>query len=167
MKYHRSFFLGALPTTPRGALMRESGLTPAPVTLDSRQQPFSARLENACSSKPKERHRNPSSGEPLCRVVGKEHEHGRATEGMNCLAPGEAPAVRTTILDVTTAAKSASHRWAGEKEHKVGTGVRIWWTNGLRSDDGRVGAAAVCKHGNKCRSRHSFLETEHMEVFDT
>jgi hypothetical protein len=27
--------LGALPTTPRGALMRESGLTPAPVFLDS------------------------------------------------------------------------------------------------------------------------------------
>jgi len=30
--------LGALHTTPRGALMRESGLTPAPVTLHSRQQ---------------------------------------------------------------------------------------------------------------------------------
>jgi len=30
--------LGALPTTPMGALMRESGLTPAPVALDARQQ---------------------------------------------------------------------------------------------------------------------------------
>jgi len=43
--------LGTLPTTPRGALMRESGLTPAPVMLDSRQQQFEARLANACSSK--------------------------------------------------------------------------------------------------------------------
>ena len=30
--------LGALSTTPRGALMRDSWLTPAPVILDSRQQ---------------------------------------------------------------------------------------------------------------------------------
>jgi hypothetical protein len=30
--------LGALPTTPGGALVRESGLTPTPVILDSRQQ---------------------------------------------------------------------------------------------------------------------------------
>jgi len=30
--------LGALPMTPLGALMRDSGLTPAPVALDSRQQ---------------------------------------------------------------------------------------------------------------------------------
>jgi len=30
--------LGALPTTPPGALMRKPGLTPEPVTLDSRQQ---------------------------------------------------------------------------------------------------------------------------------
>jgi hypothetical protein len=29
--------LGALPMTPMGALMRESGLTPAPVALDARQ----------------------------------------------------------------------------------------------------------------------------------
>jgi len=28
--------LGALPTTPLGALLRDSGLTPAPVALDSR-----------------------------------------------------------------------------------------------------------------------------------
>jgi hypothetical protein len=43
--------LGALPTTARGALMRESGLTPAPVILDSRQQRLAARIENACSRK--------------------------------------------------------------------------------------------------------------------
>jgi len=39
--------MGALPTTPPGALMRDSGLTPAAVALDSRQQQFTARLANA------------------------------------------------------------------------------------------------------------------------
>ena len=29
--------LGAMSTTPRGAIMRDSGLTPVPVALDSRQ----------------------------------------------------------------------------------------------------------------------------------
>jgi len=32
------YILGVLPTTPQGELMRESGHTPAPVILDSRQQ---------------------------------------------------------------------------------------------------------------------------------
>jgi len=45
-------------------------------------------------------------------------------------------------------------------------GVWMWWTDGSRSDDGRVGAAAVCKHGNEWRSRRSFLGTGCMEVFD-
>jgi len=158
--------LGALPTTLRGAPMRESGLTPAPVTVDSRQQQFAARLENACSSKLKELHSNPSSGAPICRVVRKEHEHGQTIEGMSWPAPGEEPAVRTTILDDTAGAKSAAQRWAMEKEAKVGAGVWMWWIDGSRSDDGWVGAAAVCKDGNKWRSRHSFLGTGHMEVFD-
>jgi hypothetical protein len=34
--------LGALPTTPRGALIRKSGLTLAPVLVDSREQQFAA-----------------------------------------------------------------------------------------------------------------------------
>ena len=42
----------------------------------------------------------------------------------------------------------------------------MWWTDGSRSDDGRVGAAAVRKHGNQWRSRRSFLGTGRMEVFD-
>jgi len=121
--------LGALPTTPRGALMRESGLTQAPVILDSRQQRLAARIENACSSKLKELHKNPSSGAPICRSVRKEHEHGRTTEGMNWPAPSAEPAVRTTILDDTTAAKSAMQRRARGKEAKVGAGVWMWWTD--------------------------------------
>ena len=85
---------------------------------------------------------------------------------MNWPAPGKEPAVRTTILDDTAAAKSAAHRWAREKEAKIGAGVWMWWTEGSRSDDGRVGAAAVCKHGNEWKSRHRFVGTGLMEVFD-
>jgi len=85
---------------------------------------------------------------------------------MNWPAAGEEPPVRTTILDNTTAAKSAAQRWAREKEAIVGDGVWMWWTDGSRSDDGRVGAAAVCIHGNEWRSRRSFLGTGRMEFFD-
>jgi len=42
----------------------------------------------------------------------------------------------------------------------------MWWTDGSRSDDGRVGATAVCKYGNQWRSRRSFLGTGRIEVFD-
>jgi len=115
--------LGALPTTQRGILIWGSGLTPAPIILDSRQQLFAARLENACSSKLKELHKNPSSGAPICRAVWKEHEHSRTTEGMNSPAAGEEPAVRTTILDDTAAAKSAAQGWEREKEAKIRAGV--------------------------------------------
>jgi len=146
--------------------MRESGLTLVPVTLDSRQQRFAARLEHACSSKLKELHSNRSSGTPICRVVRKEHEHGRTTEGINWPALGEEPAVRTTIHDHTAAAKSAAQRWARENKAKTRAGVWMWWTDGSRSDDGRVGAAVVCKHGNEWRSRCSFLGTGRLEVFD-
>jgi hypothetical protein len=69
------FFLGALPTTPRGALMTESVLTLAPGILDCRQQRFTARLANACSSKIKELHQNHSSGTLTYKVVRKGHEH--------------------------------------------------------------------------------------------
>ena len=68
--------LGALPTTPRGALMRESGLTPTAVISDSRQQRFVARLAASCSSKLIELHRDPSSAALICRVVRIEHEPG-------------------------------------------------------------------------------------------
>jgi len=140
--------LGELPTTPLGALMRESGLTQAAVILDSRHQPFAARQEYAWSSNLKEVHKNPSSGAPRCGAVRKEHVLGRTTEGMTWLAPGKEPVIRTTILEDTTAAKSAVQPWAGEKEAKIGAGVRMMWTDESRSEDGRVGAAAVCKHAN-------------------
>ena len=54
--------LGALPTTLRGAHMRDSGLTPTPVILDCKQQQFSARLADAYTSELQEVHQKPSSG---------------------------------------------------------------------------------------------------------
>jgi len=85
---------------------------------------------------------------------------------MSWPAPGQEPVVRTTILDDTAAANSAAQRWAREKEAKIGAGVWMWWTDGAHSDDGRVGAAAVCKHGHELRPRLSFLGTGRMEGFD-
>jgi len=85
---------------------------------------------------------------------------------MSSPAPGKEPAVRTTILDDTAAARSAAQYWAREKEAKIRAGVWMWWTDGSRSDGGRVGAAAVCKHGNEWRACRSVLGTGRMEVFD-
>jgi ribonuclease HI len=42
----------------------------------------------------------------------------------------------------------------------------MWWTDGSRSDDGSVGATAVCKHRDEWRSCRSYLGTGRMEVFD-
>ena len=81
---------------------------------------------------------------------------------MNWPAPDKEPVVRTTILHDSTAAKRAVQNYAREKEGKIGAEVWMWWTDGSDSDDGRVGAAAVCKHRNQWRSCHSFLGTERM-----
>jgi hypothetical protein len=143
------YILGALPTTQRGAVKRESWLTPAPVAIDYRQQRFAPRLENACSSKRKKIHNNPYSGAPVCRVVWKHHEHCRTIEAISCSASGGEPAVRTTILDDTAAAKRAAQCWAREKEAKIRAAVWRWGTDGSRSEDGRVVAAALCKQGNE------------------
>ena len=42
---------------------------------------------------------------------------------MNWVAPEEDPAVITTILDETTAAKSATQLWAREQEVTIAAGV--------------------------------------------
>jgi hypothetical protein len=39
------------------------------------------------------------------------------------------------------------------------------WADGSHSDDGRVGAAAVCKYPNQWRSRRSFLGAGRVELF--
>jgi hypothetical protein len=84
---------------------------------------------------------------------------------MNRPAPGGEPAVRTCILNDTAAVKSTAQRWAREKEAKIGAGVWMWWTDGSRSHDARVGAAAVYEHGNQWSSHCSFLGTGHLDVF--
>ena len=86
---------------------------------------------------------------------------------MNWVAPGEESVVRTTILDDTTAHTKAAKRCARETEAKIRAGVWMWWTDGSRSDDGRVGAAAVCKHQDQWRYRRSFLGTRRIDVIDT
>jgi hypothetical protein len=159
--------LGALPTTPMGALMRDSGLTPAPVALNAWQQQFTMRLASA-----RERYKlnavydHPTSGAPICRVITKEHERGQAAETMRWPNPDKEPAVKTVIQSKDTAAKREAIHWAREREAKVGAGVWMWWTDGSRSDDGRVGAAAVCKHGDRWKAFHSHLGTGRMEVYD-
>jgi hypothetical protein len=62
--------LGVLPMTPLGAPMRKSGLTPAPVALDSRQEQFTARLATVCEgSKLTEMHDHPMSDVQICRIT--------------------------------------------------------------------------------------------------
>jgi len=100
--------LGALPTTPRGALKTYSGLTQVHVSLESRQQCLTAMVANMCSNTLRTLHKTLSSGTPVCRAVKTEHEHGRTTEGMSWTAPGEESVVRTVILDDATAAKKAA-----------------------------------------------------------
>jgi len=146
--------------------MRDSGLTPPAVILESREQHFAARLANTCSNELRKLHQNPFPGTLVCRAVKTEHEHGRTNEGMWGLALGKESVVRTVILDDATAVRRAALRWASDKEAKVGAGVWMWWTDGPRSDDGRVGAAAVCKERDEWRSRRSYLGTGRMEVVD-
>jgi hypothetical protein len=40
------------------------------------------------------------------------------------------------------------------------------WTDGLNSDDGQVGAQAVCKHSDEWRYHRSYVGTGGMDVFD-
>jgi hypothetical protein len=106
------------------------------------------RLANACEgSKLQEVYDYPTSGAPIGRVIKKDHERGWKAETMHWPNPDEEPTVKTIILSNDTAAKREVIHWAREKEAKVGMGVWMWWTDGLRSD-GKVGAAAVCKNGD-------------------
>jgi hypothetical protein len=163
---HARSVRGALPTTPRGALMTESGLTPAAVISDSRQQRFAARLANPSSSNLEELQEDPWSSTPISRVVETEHSHRRSTEALSLLPLGEEPVVKSIILDDKWTAKRAAQRWVRETAAKVRAGVWMWWTDRSRSDDGRVGASAVCKHGTEWRTSHRYLGTGRMEVLD-
>ena len=73
---------------------------------------------------------------------------GQAAETMRWPNPDKEPAVKTVILNDDTAPKRETIRWAREREAKVCTLVWVWWMDGSRSDNRRVGAAPVCKHGD-------------------
>jgi hypothetical protein len=57
--------------------------------------------------------------------------------------PGEKPTVKSTILEDDTEAKRATKLWPKEKEGKLGSDALTGWTDGLRTNDERVGGAAV------------------------
>jgi len=126
-----------------------------------------ARLASACEgSKLQETYNHPRSGAPICRVIKKEHERGQEGETMLWPHPDEELAVKTVILSDDMAANREAKCWAREREAKVGAGVCMWWTDGSRSDDGRVEAGAVCKHRDSWRAFCSNLGTGRMEVYD-
>ena len=63
--------------------MRDSGLTPAAVALDTRQQRFVSRVVSACQgSKVKELYDYPTPGAPGGRVGASEHTRGWRAEAM-------------------------------------------------------------------------------------
>jgi hypothetical protein len=147
--------------------MRDAGLTSAPVALDYRQQRFTTRLANACEGlKLKEVHDHPTASVRICKVIRKDHERGREAETMCWPSPDEEPAVKMVILSHKTAAKREGRRLARERVTKVGAEVRMWWTNGLRSDGGRVVGATVCKYRNGGKAFSCHLGTGRVEVYD-
>ena len=91
--------MSALPTTPNGALMRDSGLKPELVVLDARQQHFAGRLATACEgSTLKELYDYPTSGALVGRVMMVEHERGRTTETICWPDPEEEPTVVVVVV---------------------------------------------------------------------
>jgi hypothetical protein len=79
--------------------MRHSVLTPALVPFDSRQQPVTVRLANACKhSKLKVTYNSQTSGTLTSRVIKQEHERCRKAETMRWPNPDKEPAEMTVIL---------------------------------------------------------------------
>jgi len=140
--------------------MRWSGLTPGLVALDTRQQQLTAGLVRVCEgSKLKAVHDHPTSRTPICRVITNEPQQCREAETMRWHNPDEEPAVKAVLLLEDTAAQRETIRRVREREAKVGVAVWMWWTNGSQSDDGRVGATAVCMHRNCWKPFRSHLGT--------
>jgi hypothetical protein len=83
---------------------------------------------------------------------------------MSWPAPGQEPVVESLILGNKGTAKSAAGCLAGENKAKVAARVWMWCTEGSRSEDGRVGAAAVLQHGNQWRTSHNDFSTEFMHI---
>jgi len=104
--------LGTRPTTPRGAPMRVSGLTPVAVALEAGQERFVVNLASVCEvSKLKELFKYPSPGAPVGSVAATEYTPGRRAEAMRWPDPGENAAEKTTIQEADTEAKGAAKLW--------------------------------------------------------
>jgi hypothetical protein len=99
------------------------------------------------------------SSQETARTQLDSREHGLA-------GPWKEAAVKTKILDDKVAAKRAAKQWAREKEGKAGSGVWMWWKDGSRTDDGRVGAMALYTNGDGWTVYHSYLGKGGMEVLD-
>jgi hypothetical protein len=124
--------------------MRNSGLQPATVALDTRQQQFVSRLASAWEgSKAKVLYDYPTPGAPVGIVAVIEHAHGRRPEMMCWPDPGEKPPVKTIVLEDNAEATRAADLWARRMESTAGSGTWTWWTDGSPTDDGRLGAAAL------------------------
>jgi len=74
--------------------------------------------------------------------------------------PDEEPAVKPVILSKGTMPKREAIPGARTREGNVGPGVWMWWTDGSPSNNGRVGAAAVGKHGDRWKTFCSHLRTQ-------
>jgi hypothetical protein len=87
---HGRSTLGALPTTPRGALMRNSGHIPVALAVEARQQRFMVRLANAWEgSKSEALLEFPTPGAPTRGVAATKHVCGKRAEMMRWPDPGE------------------------------------------------------------------------------
>jgi len=76
--------------------------------------------------------------------------------------PWKEAAVKTIILDDKVAAQRATKQWARERERKTGSGVWMWWKDGSRTDDGRVGAVVLYINADGWTVDHSYLGKEGM-----
>jgi len=104
----------------------------------------------------RERKDRPSSLRPIVRTI-----RVRALVGSQRSRQARRP---------PTSPQSATQVRSGSVSHNpkaaINAGVWMSWTDGSRTDDGRVVAAAVCKHGNEWRTRSSYLGNGCIGVFD-
>jgi len=112
--------------------MRESGLSPKPVILDSRLQRFASRLANACSSNLKELYKDPSSGTPICQVDKIEPEHHWTTKSMRWPALGNEPVIKSlkplywmTKAQPRKPRNAVQERWKPKSERASGCGEQM------------------------------------------
>jgi hypothetical protein len=136
------------------------------VIVDSRQQRFTVKLPDGCSSNLNKVNRNASSSSPISSIVMIAHKHCRTTNGMNSPPLGQESVVRTTRLPDITIARKTMQRGGRASVAEIRAWVGMWWTDVSHSDDGCMSAAAVYKHGNRLMSCQSYLGTGHMMVID-